>query len=252
MRSDKMIIAKATKKLTKDKMKLEAVAIKLHLVKIEWVANRCSTLQEYVDLAFTPSRFFPIPWINIRPAQVKDEIYKLLKILAKRDLKYILEIGTAKGGTLFLFSRVSNPNAVIISIDLPGGPFGGGYPKYRTILYKSFAARNQRIILIRKNSHSIFTFKAVKNILAGQKLDFLFIDGDHTYEGVKRDFEIYSRLVNNDGIIAFHDIVPGPATSVGGVPQFWSEIKHNFRYIEIVKDWKQQMCGIGVIFKNYN
>jgi len=50
--------------------------------------------------------------------------------------------------------------------------------------------------------------------LNGEPLDFLFIDGDHTYEGVKRDFEMYSPLVRNGGIIAFHDIVKHPPETV--------------------------------------
>lgn len=37
------------------------------------------------------------------------------------------------------------------------------------------------------------------------KIDFLFIDGDHTYEGVKKDFELYSTILNDNGIIVIHD-----------------------------------------------
>ncbi len=37
------------------------------------------------------------------------------------------------------------------------------------------------------------------------QIDFLFIDGDHSYEGVKTDFELYSKLLSNRGIIAIHD-----------------------------------------------
>ena len=37
------------------------------------------------------------------------------------------------------------------------------------------------------------------------KIDFLFIDGDHSYEGVKKDFELYSSIVNDNGIIVIHD-----------------------------------------------
>ena len=50
------------------------------------------------------------------------------------------------------------------------------------------------------------------------------------------------------GIMAFHDIVPGPPENVGGVSRFWNEIKNDFSYIELVKDWKQGACGIGVIY----
>ncbi len=37
------------------------------------------------------------------------------------------------------------------------------------------------------------------------KIDYLHIDADHTYEGVKKDFELYSTLMNENGIISIHD-----------------------------------------------
>jgi len=37
------------------------------------------------------------------------------------------------------------------------------------------------------------------------KIDYLHIDGDHSYEGVKRDFELYSTIMNPNGIISIHD-----------------------------------------------
>jgi predicted O-methyltransferase YrrM len=35
--------------------------------------------------------------------------------------------------------------------------------------------------------------------------DFLFIDGDHSYEGCRKDWDIYSPFVRSGGIIVFHD-----------------------------------------------
>jgi predicted O-methyltransferase YrrM len=180
--------------------------------------------------------------------QIKEEILELLRILEKRKTKVILEIGTANGGTLFLFTRVVSEDATIISIDLPGGKFGGGNPNWKIPRYKAFALPNQKIYLIRANSHEPDTLNTVKKILNGRKVDFLFIDGDHTYEGVKKDFEMYSSLVRKRSIIAFHDIVPGPEENVGEVPRFWQEIKMKNKYAEIVKDWNQGGYGIGIIF----
>ena len=37
------------------------------------------------------------------------------------------------------------------------------------------------------------------------KIDVLWIDGDHSYEGVKTDFELYSNIMNDKGIIIIHD-----------------------------------------------
>jgi len=42
-------------------------------------------------------------------------------------------------------------------------------------------------------------------VLHDIKVDLLFIDGDHTYEGVKKDFDLYSNLLSNNGIIVVHD-----------------------------------------------
>ena len=37
------------------------------------------------------------------------------------------------------------------------------------------------------------------------KIDYLHIDADHSYEGVKKDFELYSKLIQPHGIISIHD-----------------------------------------------
>lgn len=42
-------------------------------------------------------------------------------------------------------------------------------------------------------------------VLQDIKIDFLFIDGDHSYEGVKRDFELYTQLLTENGVIIIHD-----------------------------------------------
>jgi len=91
--------------------------------------------------------------------------------------------------------------------------------------------------------------RKIEAILRDNKVDFLFIDGDHSYEGVKKDFEMYSPLVKKGGIIAFHDIVPHPPETRCEVNKFYNEIKYDYRHIEIVRDWAQKWAGIGVLFK---
>lgn len=204
--------------------------------------NKKRNLQDLLDFAYKYFNYPILFW------QIEEEIKDLLKVLYIIEPKYVLEIGTAGGGSLFLLSQVISDDANLISIDMPNGRFGGGYPKYRIPLYKLLAKKNQKIYLIRKDSHSLVTYNKVKSVLKGQKLDFIFIDGDHTYEGVKKDFELYSTLVSENGIIAFHDIVNGSEKNVGGVPRYWSELKQNYKYNEFVKDWDQEGYGIGFIY----
>jgi predicted O-methyltransferase YrrM len=224
------------------------IPLKLAAVMLRHNASKCNKTENYVDLAFNIFNDFRFrPW-TIKPAQIREEITELVKVLAKRKPKLLLEIGTARGGTLFLFTRVSSSNALIISVDLPGGRFGGGYPEWRKLFYESFAIHKQKMHLIRADSHALSTLNMVENILEGYKLDFLFIDGDHTYKGVKTDFEMYSKLVGKGGIIAFHDVCPHPPHTECEVNLFWHEIKDKYEHIEIVRDWKQGWAGIGVLY----
>ena len=89
------------------------------------------------------------------------------------------------------------------------------------------------------------------------KLDFLFVDGDHTYEGVaQRPPDVRAVHVRPGGFVAFHDIAPDfntrygvdTGTYAGGVPQYWAEVKpRHARCTEIVDHRLQDGRGIGLI-----
>src|SRR5271168_3349491 len=59
----------------------------------------------------------------IRPVQVPEELIRLFEIVSGLHAKNTLEIGTWSGGTLFMTCRVADPDATVISVDLPGGAF---------------------------------------------------------------------------------------------------------------------------------
>jgi cephalosporin hydroxylase len=198
-------------------------------------------VEDTVEFAFR--RHYGIRFI---PTQVRSEITQFLGLLSQKPPATVLEIGTHKGGTLFLFARVATADALVVSLDLPCGQ-NGSYPAWRERLYRSFAHDRQRLEIVRDNSHDPRTLEKVRRLLGGRGVDLLFIDGDHSYDGVKKDFEMYSALVTKGGTIAFHDIVSGAESIVGGVPQFWQELKQTRPATEFVADWKQGGYGIGMI-----
>ncbi len=202
-----------------------------------------------LDEAYDFVADFEYGQLRTRPFQIRQEMLQFLARLAEDPPRSIIELGTAYGGTLFLLACIAMPDATIVTIDMPAGPFGGGYPRTHAPLYKSFARDKQRIRLIRSDSHSPDTLKAVRETV-GTTVDLLFIDADHTYEGVRSDFETYSPLVCSGGLIAFHDIVDGPPEAVGGVPRFWKELRERMPGEEIVADWSQGGYGIGLIRKD--
>jgi hypothetical protein len=130
---------------------IKAVLRRYAIYKVRREASKCSGVEDYVDLVITFHKrlsLFPpkvCDMFSISPAQVKEEIKELSKILAKCKPRFSLEIGTAKGGTLFPFARISSSDAKIISVDFLGDRFGGGYPEWRIPLYKSFGIHKQRL-----------------------------------------------------------------------------------------------------------
>ena len=98
--------------------------IYVHIAKHR-LKNNISRLHELSEFVKFLQSFKVMGVRVITLAQVEEEIVELLRILKTLKPRICLEIGTAGGGTLFLFAQVANPDATLISIDLPGGPFGG-------------------------------------------------------------------------------------------------------------------------------
>lgn len=167
--------------------------------------------------------------------QVRSEILALGNLLKEFAPKRSLEIGTNYGGTLLLLCALSAPRAKIISVDLPYGPFGGGYPRRKAPIFWRFPRNGQTLHLIRADSHAAETKEQVARLLNGEPLDYIFIDADHTYEGVSKDFEMYAPLVRSGGIVAFHDIVTHKPGTDCEVERFWNEVKRQYQHREFVE-----------------
>ncbi len=195
---------------------------------------------ELIARTFTYSDAF------LQPIQVEAELASLLEDVKRLNPHTIVEIGTSMGGTLYLWTRLARPDATIVSVDLPGGQFGGGYSPLRAPIYRRFAREHQKLHLMRADSHENSTLDQVKSLFGGRSIDFLFIDGDHTYEGVRKDWEMYSPLVRPGGLVVFHDVAGNYDTTQ--VKRFWDGIKTDYQYREYMVHPRGQY-GIGVLFK---
>jgi len=219
------------------------ILVKKIIKELKTKSRNIKSIERFVKLAFD----FRVDNVSIEPMQSKEEIYSLLKIVSRHKPKVIMEIGTARGGTLFLLSKIAEPNATLISIDLPNGEFGGEfYPEWKQPIYQSFPPKKQKMHLLRSNSHSSKCFEKVRSILRNRKIDFLFIDGDHSYNGIKKDFQMYKKLVSNNGLIALHDINEENSLNVK-VSKFWNQIKSRHENFEIVSNQKGKGFGIGFV-----
>lgn len=183
--------------------------------------------------------------------QKVSELAPLLRLVRERAPLVTVEIGTAGGGALYAFCQSVPCDGLLVSIDLPGGEFGGGYGEEDIPRMRKRSRRGQELEFLRLDSHLEDTRRALATILDGRPVDFLFIDGDHSYEGVRSDFELYASLARPGGLVAFHDILPHPRVPDCEVDRFWAEVKPRYRHWEFldpgdVRGWGQ-WGGIGVL-----
>ena len=143
----------------------------------------------------------------------------------------IVDLGVDYGYSTFIFA--SQNIGHVYGVDLFEGDMHAGF------------RNTYDFVNSRKNLYELdnITFiKGLFNDVAAQwdkPIDILHIDGLHTYEAVKNDFDTWSKFITNDGIILFHDTVSF-ADSVG---KFFNEIpwpKTNFL----------QSAGLGVVCRN--
>ena len=132
---------------------------------------------------------------EIGMTQHRQEIYGLSDFLQNQSTINVMEIGSKRGGTFWIWCKMFSGKK--ISID----EFGID-PRTK----EDPQLWSDEVYLLKKDSHEPSTLKEVEDILQGEKLDFLFIDGDHSEHGVKTDYKMYKSLVNKGGYIAFHDI----------------------------------------------
>lgn len=178
------------------------------------------------------------------------ELHKLVEFLKNRPMKNVVEIGTAAGGTFYVLCQCAPNDAKIVSIDLPGGPFGGGYEIEDMRLFKRYGKLGQKLFFMREDSHDENTKNVLMSHLDNKPIDVLFIDGDHSYEGVKKDFELYEPLVAKGGLIIFHDICKHATAPECQVDRFWNEIKDKYEHKEIIDPEDDEWGGIGILIKN--
>jgi len=115
-----------------------------------------------------------------------------------------IEVGSAYGGSFYCWAKVIDGPA--ISVDLPNTTIANDddtVARRDKLWNELFPGRP---VIVRGRSTDAATIKQVEDALQGRKVDYLFIDAEHSYQGAKGDFEAYARFVRPGGLIGFHDV----------------------------------------------
>ena len=152
---------------------------------------------------------WPYSWI------AGQDLPNLLKKLGQKIEG--IEIGVCRGENITYCLESCSNIEKIIAID-PYLPFvdWNGFEfsedimnKFFEITNKNFLNHPNKVLLLREKSEIIF------NTIDNLEYDYIFIDGEHTYDALKRDLKNYYSKVKNGGLISGHDYnLPGISTAI--------------------------------------
>lgn len=179
-------------------------------------------------------------FLTIHTVQKHSEILALAQEVAQLKPRIILEIGTARAGTLLIWAGLASDR--VLTCDLFHSPA-------QRPLLEALPPRDSgcQVSLLTGDSHTPEFKQRIASALGSEKVDFLFIDGDHTEAGVEQDYEDYKEFVRPGGLIAFHDIVAKQAIPTNQVYPFWERVKQSRDYEEFIDDREQTGFGIGLL-----
>ncbi|WP_165231625.1 class I SAM-dependent methyltransferase [Aquisphaera insulae] len=152
----------------------------------------------------------------------------------------LVELGTHSGNSYFAFcqavSRLALPT-LCHSVDSWRGDDQAGH--YGDEIYEAVDCRNRNHYAHFSTLHRCLFDEAVDRFPDGS-IDLLHIDGLHTYEAVKHDFETWSPKLSEDAVVLFHD------TDVRdrgfGVYRLFSELSDRHPAFEFTHSY-----GLGVV-----
>lgn len=123
--------------------------------------------------------------------QCSDEVEQLIEFFGERKFNNIVEIGSDEGGSIWLYAQLfASPEAIITIVDLAVKP----------VLQNVIKTLKERLpdakfVTIEGSSHHVYL----------RNFDFIHIDGDHSYEAAKHDFESTWPFLLPGGFAVLHD-----------------------------------------------
>ena len=164
------------------------------------------------------------------------ELLCISSLVANRRPQKLLEIGTFDGNTTLQLALNSPENALVHTIDLPENDIWTDQPVLDSDLqFICDDQKKNRKFANNPLAHKIqehfgdSTSYDFANFTKEGLLDFVFIDGGHSYQCVKSDTKNVLSMLSEKGSILWHDFTP----LYGGVFTFLNELATELPLIHI-------------------
>lgn len=190
----------------------------------------------------TQPAFFHDPDAPVQPDQFQVEFDALLALYRALKPRRVLEIGVREGGTLYQWIKHAPADTEFVAIDLPGVAWGRWINANPHTFCEWAGQFGSRLNFIRGDSHDWNNWAAAAEFAP---FDFVFIDGDHSYNGVKADYRMYGGMLWPGGLLALHDILPDASDEHIEVWRLWEQLAG--RKQELTSHPTQTSRGIGVL-----
>lgn len=173
------------------------------------------------------AEFSSVPEPPVPAYQAPGEFGRLWELVSSRPHARVLEVGSLFGGTLWAWSHLPAIET-LISVDMATEwpHVRDGVRESRRFWPEWFGARCD-FVMVEGDSRAPETVAQVTG-----PFDFAFIDGDHTYEGVRADWLNYSPMMRPGALVAFHDTWPNGDRVEPGVVRWIDELRHELPSIE--------------------
>ncbi len=175
--------------------------------------------------------------LGLELQQVPQEYSKLLKWFQGKNFHSYLELGIGRGGSFLLNVMFQKDIDMAVAVD-NSEYWKNDQKKSIKEKIEWLKEQDKYVSFYDCSTDDFFANKIGLSI----KFDCIFIDADHSYEGVKKDFDNALRHIKRDGYIIFHDIA---SSQCPGVVQIWEEVKDKYKMVETFIHGSN--CGIGII-----
>jgi len=153
-----------------------------------------------------------------------EEVKLLNEIAGKSKNPYIINVGVGFGTSSLAFIEGANFECTIISVDMSdGGPLGGMQNEINAFTNAGYIEHLPHQIIGDSQKKATAT-KVAKLLPASKKADIIFIDADHSAEGLTKDIDNWLPFLKKGGYVIYHDYNR----------DFWPEVKR------VIDEWVEE------------